>query len=496
MKTMKSHLLIVGIIGALLMTDLMAAATEVATFGSFYQEGWSPSWWLAALAAIVAAGAIVVTGGTASPIVVSIGTWVGGLMGFSGVAATNAGLAILGGGSIASGGFGMVGGAALLTAALTFGTEVVFDYGANLAKVAYDQNAFVEASTKMTQLPLPVNRSGPPSVKAAMEVLQQADSKKPLYSPQNQVALTAAIESLNVRMGATSNDLDLIREHALLALLSYLKGDYRLARESASSAYSVALQSNQRPTLPAFVFSVSELFETQPNVNRAYDYFAYAVTNEQDNDLRPILFAAFLDRATYRMDDGAVPTALLDRLYRLSQPFNFDQRKGAVQLGIVSRYFIQLKLAQQKIIALTGTRNEAIKNHPQTLKDVQSAFKTYERLLAQSKWTIDSQQREVSLEVNNNVIHTPKWQQQWLDQLQQHLGLWQSYRDGSTALAADVAALERYQAALDRKQITEGKGKQDAETSSRAPYMGFILVLLIVVMIVGFSLSRRKTSGS
>lgn len=477
------------------MTDLMASATEVATFGSFYQEGWSPNWWLAALAAILAAGVIFFTGGTASPIVVSIGTWVGGLMGFSGVAATNAGLALLGGGSIASGGFGMVGGAALLTAALSFGTDVVFDYGANQVKVAYDQKTFAEASTKMTQLPLPVNDFGPPSVKAAMQVLHQADPKKPLFFPQNQVALTSAIESLRVRMGAAQSDIDQIRERSLLALLSYLKGDYSLARESASGAYSVALRSGHRATLPAFLFSVSEFFETQPNTNQAYNYFAYAVTNEQDSDLRPILFAAFLDRATYRMDDLAVPTTLLDRLYRLSLPFNFDQRKCAVQLGIVSRYFIQLKLAQQKIIALTGTRSETIKNHPQTLKDVQAAFRAYEELLPQSKWAIDSQQAEVTLEINKNVIRTPKWQQQWLEQIQQQLGLWQSYRDDSTRLATRIAELERYQADLERTQKTKGNSNQDAETSSGTLNMGSIFILLLVVVIMGFYFRRRKAPG-
>ena len=43
----------------------------------------------------------VITGGLAAPF---IGTAIGGAMGLSGIAATNAGLALLGGGSLASGG--------------------------------------------------------------------------------------------------------------------------------------------------------------------------------------------------------------------------------------------------------------------------------------------------------------------------------------------------------------------------------------------------------
>jgi hypothetical protein len=66
------------------------------------------------LAAASAAGLVlgVATMGIAAPF---IATAVGGALGLSGAAATSAGLAFLGGGSVAAGGFGMAGGTALLT---------------------------------------------------------------------------------------------------------------------------------------------------------------------------------------------------------------------------------------------------------------------------------------------------------------------------------------------------------------------------------------------
>ncbi|MCY4005836.1 MAG: hypothetical protein OXE84_03270, partial [Rhodobacteraceae bacterium] len=60
-------------------------------------------------------------------LVVALGTWGGGLMGYSGIVATNAGLALLGGRAIAAGGFGVAGGATVLAATLTSISNLVLD---------------------------------------------------------------------------------------------------------------------------------------------------------------------------------------------------------------------------------------------------------------------------------------------------------------------------------------------------------------------------------
>ena len=443
------------LVGGVLVASTSFAASEVATFKSFYHASGSPNWWLAAVFAIVTGGLLFFTGPAAGPIVAGIGGWIGGIMGFHGIAATNAGLALLGGGSIASGGFGIAGGVAVLTAALTFSTDVVFDYGINQAQIAYDKKAFVEASSKMTQLPLPVNHSGPASVKAAMKVLKKVDSKKPLTAPQNQDVLNSAVETMRVQLGNTSKTNDQLREQSLYALLTYLNNDYTTARKSASSAYKLALRSGQRATLPAFVYSVSELYQPTPNVNKAYDYFAYSVTKEQDAHLRPFLFAAFLDRAEYRMGDGGVPQSILDRLYSLSQTYKTDKHKAALQCGMVGRYFKQIKLEQQKIISLSETQSLLIKNSPKTLSEVNTSFKHYTMLLKQTKRAIDDQQVVALAQIKKHRIYKPGWEQKWLKETESNMQLWEKYRHGKGSLSAQIVEFERYQVALTQNLASE-----------------------------------------
>ena len=73
------------------MPSLAGAAPELASFESFYHQSWSMSpwsWALAAVAAIVAAAAVLIFAPAAGPVVTGIGTWIGGMFGFSGIAAT------------------------------------------------------------------------------------------------------------------------------------------------------------------------------------------------------------------------------------------------------------------------------------------------------------------------------------------------------------------------------------------------------------------------
>ena len=138
---MKHMFLVAIVISCFIPVNVIHAASEYATFESFYKE---PSvlgigvwgWVIAGIVTISAAIGIIVvgvgTGGVGAPAAVAaVGTWIGNMMGFSGAIATNAGLALLGGGSLASGGFGMLGGTILLTSVFVFSTEIVLDYGSD-----------------------------------------------------------------------------------------------------------------------------------------------------------------------------------------------------------------------------------------------------------------------------------------------------------------------------------------------------------------------------
>lgn len=112
-----------------------AFSAEYATFESLYKESSSIGWIASVVFAVIAAVAIFYSWGTAGPIITSVGTWIGNSMGLYGAAATNAGLALLGGGSLASGGFGVAGGTMLLAAAFSFSTDVIVDFSAGIERI-------------------------------------------------------------------------------------------------------------------------------------------------------------------------------------------------------------------------------------------------------------------------------------------------------------------------------------------------------------------------
>ena len=104
---------------------------------------------LLAVAAVSGAAAGALTGGLAAP---AIGGLVGSsIMGYSGAVATNAGLALLGGGSLASGGAGMAGGTALVTgvvgaAGLGAGAAGGSAVGSSYLSVVNDNEFLVDAA--------------------------------------------------------------------------------------------------------------------------------------------------------------------------------------------------------------------------------------------------------------------------------------------------------------------------------------------------------------
>lgn len=180
---MKKYVIV--IIGLIILSSQLFGASEMATFESFYVESSTIGWIVAGVFAIGAALAIFFTGGTASPIVISIGTYIGSLSGLSGIAATNSGLALIGGGSIAAGGLGIAGGTALLTAALTFSTEVVIDFTVSKGINTYNQVKMIEESKNLRTLPIPLNTSGSDEYERIITKLKKEINQEELISSKH-----------------------------------------------------------------------------------------------------------------------------------------------------------------------------------------------------------------------------------------------------------------------------------------------------------------------
>ncbi len=356
-----------------------------ASFKSVYLADNSISW-VSALALAFAAGAFVFfTGGMATGLVAALGTWVGGLMGYSGIVATNAGLALLGGGAIAAGGFGMAGGAAVLAAALTFGTDLVFDQAVSRATATYSYRSLTQDSQHLMTLPLPKNEDGPDAYQSGLKVLKGLDEtgftqlvekfkcwknggdcpEAPLLSDivdqRNQI-ISQAIRTVDESLPPNGYG-DRARVQTLQSLLHFVSNDYRKAKQHAIEAINMhehaGLEKTDR-SLPLFILSVAILYDEAADHAESLKLLGEAVHNEPDHPLIPLMYSIYLDRLFLRFDNTPMDEKDLHESLRevfrqmvlLNREEMSNKVSAASQIALLSRYLIRLKLEQQKIMAL------------------------------------------------------------------------------------------------------------------------------------------------
>lgn len=458
--------------------DTLYATTEYATFESFYKESSSIGWIFAVgvAGALIAGALIFFTGGAASPIVISIGSWVGGTMGFSGVAATNAGLALLGGGSIASGGFGIIGGTALITVSLAFGTSVVIDYTIEEVVSAYKYSNLIEHSKKMTTLPLPMNESGPKAYKKAMEVLKGINKELFIYSNHNQQVIRRAITTLEASQDIPHVD-EQVKNDSLLSLLYFVSNDYVKAKEFAYLAIKSAREAEIKRTLPAFIFATSSLYDEEFDfISITQDYFRYSILAEPDNPLIPLLFSIYLDRMFLRFNDGFLHEKSLSYIFDIMQSPSIKDYRTLNYTILLSRYFIRLKLEQQKITSLTSSSNETIKNSPKTLDVVIDSLDRYNALIVGSS---NVMRHLLALEMDS----------QGSIKVADFHRLLISYTQDKKRLSMLIDNLRNHQDSLRNYQDSLPKNKL-VETDDGN---WIIYTLLILLVLIGFVLVRKRT---
>jgi len=473
---MKNHTIILLFIALLvLLFPLYSHAEEYATFESFYKNSSSIGWLIAVFLALVAAAVIYFTGGTASPIVISIGTWIGNMMGLSGIAATNAGLALLGGGSLASGGFGIIGGVAVLTAALSFGTDVVIDFTAGNAIAEYQYSKFIEQSKTMTTIPIPVNDEGPNSYKAAIKILDDnINSEEPIFSNYNQNIIEKALQTLKetddsrlfseaIESGENS------QKESLYAILYFLLNEYEPAKEHALSAIVLARERKSRRTLPAFIFAASSLYEENYNFQTVTeDYFRYSILAEPDNPIIPLLFSIYLDRMMYRFNDGFLSASSLQLISNIAIEESLRDKKAINYSIILARYFIRLKLEQQKISSLALTDNKTIKNSPKTLFTITKSLNEYSLLL-----------RGANSLMENLLFDDYELGDESKKQTNEFYMLLKQYRKDKTRLKTLIDKLEKYQSSAKDMDILDKEKQQNQIILYLVVFLICLLVLTI-----------------
>ena len=406
-----------------------------ATFGSFYGRDWSSTliWGGVSLLIVAALGAAVFfTGGAASPVVApgasAIGTLIGNFMGLTGVAATNAGLAFVGGGSIAAGGWGMAGGAAFFTVVsgvavdvATIGGEALYTSMKEERKVDALYARLVNSSQELITFPLPTKSSGSDTLKEAMSTLGDVDNQAPLSVGTNRLLIRRAITQLRWSRDERENALAALvhidkdgtdasgknqesvdealsvllqsaevsdlRNAALLSLSYFILNDYTKAKHYADRATEIAQTEDPegyatRTTLPTFISATCSLYDAEVDYELSLTQLREGMLAEPDNKLVPLLFSIFLDRFTLRsMADGKLDLGVFSEVFDIMRTPALAEFRLTNYILLLGRYLIHIENERLKIRTLAGSSDEAIRNHPKTLPYVKTALETYGLLL-------------------------------------------------------------------------------------------------------------------
>lgn len=380
---MKKYVIV--IIGLIILSSQLFGASEMATFESFYVESSTIGWIVAGVFAIGAALAIFFTGGTASPIVISIGTYIGSLSGLSGIAATNSGLALIGGGSIAAGGLGIAGGTALLTAALTFSTEVVIDFTVSKGINTYNQVKMIEESKNLRTLPIPLNTSGSDEYERIITKLKKEINQEELISSKHNQEIL-----INILNNNKLDDNDL-KDLTLKSYMYFVTYKYNDVKKYSQKAIELARIKELRRTLPAYMFAVSSIYDETVSfeeINK--NYFSYSVLAERDNELIPLMFSIYFQNIMFKLNSTETFNyKIFDNIKNIAYEIKNDNIKKKVFMIIITKYFEQIKLEQQKILSLTKSDNESIKYSPETLESITKSLNQYSNLVLSLKEIIN-----------------------------------------------------------------------------------------------------------
>jgi len=485
-NNMKKLLLWCCIIVFLVFSIGTAYSAEVATFEAFYKKSSVIGWIVFAAFAIIAAATIYFTVGTASPIVTTIGTWIGNIAGLSGIAATNYGLALLGGGSIASGGFGIAGGMALLTLALEFSTGIAIDYAVNEIDSRYSYSKFVEQSKKMITLPLPQNDYGPDMYEEVFENLDKINSEEGYASNYNQQIIQNAILRMDsFSMNELRDNRERIKVNSLYALLYFLVYDYHRAKEYADISIRLARIEQIKRSLPAFIFAVSSLYEDKFDFNDITEnYFRYSVLAEPDNKLIPLMFAVYLDRLIGRYQDGSLNESAFRKVLYIADEDSIKEYLPTNLTLVLARYFMGLKINQQRISSLCGSENSTIKKSEKTLTRVKNSLSDY----------------DLFLEGTNNIVRyllqpDLKLKDEVKQKIQEFYTVANKYTSDRERLNNMIISLENYQKTLSLKNRTNenvSSSIQNDDTGDDIILYVFIFIFFIFIVLLPFTRNVKK----
>lgn len=356
MRNIFRNVLVVLIV--LLANQVFAA--EYATFDSFYSNGGIGVWgWVGIGVGTVAVAALTFCtlgagGATVPGWMAAVGGWIGSAAGYSGAAATSYGLALLGGGSVAAGGLGMAGGAAVLAAALSFGTDVAISYGVDAASEAWSSSKFVEANKEMLTLPIPRNTKGGNAYVMTVEFLQKnINSNEPLQSKDNQSVLESAKVLLETKMPLERDNDFKTKDMTLMALLCLQTCDFKNAFDWGQKANNLARRTNNKSTLPLFIMALAHF--SSPEVSNTIDVIKDdlkpSYEREPKNKLIVLMTGCCVERLMYKYHFGQIGSDDILWFWSVVTGNKIKSERAAEAMSIVvARALVEMKRTQQDII--------------------------------------------------------------------------------------------------------------------------------------------------
>ena len=375
---------------SVLLSALPAMAAEAGSFDAFYEApGGIGFWgWTIIVVSAIAIGAFVYfTGGTgaaAAPAwMQAVGTWVGSAVyGLHGIAATNAGLALLGGGSLAAGGLGIKGGIVLLTILASTSTDIALEYSVNEATSHFSNKEFVEDSKKMTTLPLPINDDGSSSYERCLEWIlaekkAQFDDKKiefNIHDAKFQGVLKEATLIFGRDLLNEDDDEDKINGLTFLSLLYFQRGCYRDSFKYSLDAVNSAKQEKCVASLARCIYATSYLYSesARDNFNVQREHLLPALLEEGDSKVTPIMLTVYLDRLMYRIHNGVSDPNELQFAVELLQSKKFSKNAPKCLPILTVRVIQELKRSQKDIEVLAKCKSKAFlrDNHVSNVVDI------------------------------------------------------------------------------------------------------------------------------
>ncbi len=368
---------------------LPVQGADYATFESFYSSGGIGFWgWTGIIVGTIAVAAFTYItfggGAAAAPAwMTAVGGWIGSTVGLSGIAASNFGLALLGGGSIAAGGLGVAGGVAVLAAALSFGTDVAISYGTDIALESWNQTRFINANKEMIMLPIPRNEKGGKAYKAAIEYLNEYFKEDKLINdPENQSVVNSALGLLQGKMSAEKDKDYILKNDVLLALLKLQTNDYSGAAYAANRAMLEAREQKEVESLPAFIYALASLSNPETTCDDGIIYALHkAYVLEPKNKMIPIMTGCCMDRIMYRYHYGKITSTHLKEYFETITNEELNDELAAESLNIfLTRCLIELKRTKQDFYIIT--KDESLMNDDDIVAELKKRYDRHVSLIS------------------------------------------------------------------------------------------------------------------